>query len=121
MLAQCPYHGLDQSRLCQIVYEGLDQQTRTILESMCQAGFLSKSATAAWKFLEDLVEKTMQWEIAREDSLSSKFVRGGMHVVSDVSHLVSKITVLGNMLKGLSVQQPQNFQTSLVSCSHCQA
>jgi len=25
LLAQYPYHGLDQARLCQIVYEGLDQ------------------------------------------------------------------------------------------------
>jgi len=44
-----------------------------------------------------------------------------MRVISDVSHLKSKIVVLENMLKGLSVQQPQNFQTSLVSYSHCQA
>jgi len=31
LLAQCPHHGLDQSRLCQIVCEGLDQQTRTMI------------------------------------------------------------------------------------------
>jgi len=24
LLAQCPHHGLEHSRLCQIVYEGLD-------------------------------------------------------------------------------------------------
>jgi len=92
-----------------------------MLESMCQGGFLSKSATAAWEFLEDLEEKTMQWETARDDSLSSRLARGGMHAVSDVIHLESKIAVLENMLKGLSVQQSQNSQASLVSCSHCQA
>ena len=59
LLYQCPHHGLDQSRLCQIVYKGLDQQTRTMLESMCQGGFLSKIATAAREFLEDLAEKTI--------------------------------------------------------------
>jgi len=69
-------------------------------------GFLSKSATAAWEFLEDLAEKTMQWETTRDDSLSSRLARGGMHAVSDVSHLESKIAVLENMLKGLSFQQP---------------
>ena len=47
LLAQCPHRGLDQSRLCQIVYEGLDQQTRTMVESMCQGDFLSKSTTVA--------------------------------------------------------------------------
>ena len=59
LLAQCPHHGLEQWRLCQIVYEGLDQQTRTMLESMCQGGFLSKNPTAAWEFLEDLAKKTI--------------------------------------------------------------
>ena len=39
LLAQRLHHGPEQSRLCQIVYEGLDQQTRTMLESMCQGGF----------------------------------------------------------------------------------
>ena len=43
-----------------------------MVESMCQGGFLSKSVTAAWEFLEDLAEKTMQWETARNDSLSSR-------------------------------------------------
>ena len=60
LLAQCHHHGLDQARLYQIIYEGLDQQTRTMVESMCQGGFLSKNPTAAWEFLEDLAEKTMQ-------------------------------------------------------------
>ena len=63
----------------------------------------------------------MHWETTRDDNLSSRLVRGGMHTVSDVSYLESKITILENMLKGLSVQQPQNSQTSLVSCFHYQA
>jgi len=51
------------------VYEGLDQQTRIIVESICQGGFLSKNATTAWELLEDLAEKTRQWKTARDDSL----------------------------------------------------
>ena len=34
LLTQCPHHSLDQARLCQIVFEGLDQQTRPMVESM---------------------------------------------------------------------------------------
>jgi len=59
--------------LCQIVYEELDQQTRIMLESMCQVDFVSKSVTASWEFLKDLAKKTMQWEIARGDGLSSRY------------------------------------------------
>jgi len=33
----------------------------------------------------------MQWEIARDDSLSSRFARRGLHYISDVSHLESTI------------------------------
>jgi len=43
-----------------------------------------------------------------------------MHSVFDLSHLESKITVLENMLKGLSPQMSQLSQTSTVSCSHYQ-
>jgi len=92
-----------------------------MVESMCQGGFLSKSVVAVWEFLEDLAEKTMQWKTARNDSLSSRISRGGLHFISNISHLKSKIVVLENMLKGLSPQMPQISQTSTVSCSHCQA
>jgi len=60
LLAQCPHHGLEQWRFCQIVYEDLDQQTSNMLESKCPGGFLSKNPTATWEFLQDLDEKTMQ-------------------------------------------------------------
>jgi len=91
-----------------------------MLEFLCQGGFLSYSATVAREFLDDLAEKTMQWQTAKDDNLSSRMARRDMHVVSSASHLKSTIVVLENMLKGLSVQL-QNSQASLVSCSHCQA
>ena len=82
-------------------------------------GFLSKSATTAWEFLEDLAERIIKWEITRDDNLRSRLARGGMHVVYDVSHLEFKIVVLEKMLKDLSVQQ--NSQAFLVSYSNCWA
>jgi len=68
---------------------------------------LSKSATTAWEFLEDLAKKTMQWETVRDDSLSSRLTEGGIHAATDVSHLESKIAILENMFKGLSVSNPK--------------
>jgi len=58
--AQCPHHGLERWHLCQIIYKDLDQATRRMMESMCQGGFLNKSETKAWNFLEELAEKTLQ-------------------------------------------------------------
>ena len=96
LLAQCPHHGLEQWHLCQIVYEGLDQQIRTMLEFTSQGGFLSKHSTTTWEFLEDIAERTMQWETTRDDSLRSRIIsaKGGMHVVSDLSHIEYRFTAL---------------------------
>ena len=47
LLAQCPHHGLVHWCLCQIIYEGLDQSTRTMVDFMCQGGFLNKSEIEA--------------------------------------------------------------------------
>ena len=32
------HHGSNQAHLCQITYEGLDQENMTMVESMCQGG-----------------------------------------------------------------------------------
>ena len=35
LLALCPHHGIEKWRQCQIIYDGLDYQTKTLLETMC--------------------------------------------------------------------------------------
>jgi len=57
LLVQCPYHGLKQWLLYQIMYNGFEQQTRTRLASMSHGEFWSKNPTTAENFLEDLVKK----------------------------------------------------------------
>ena len=49
---------------CQILYDGLDYQTKTLLETMCQEAFLQKDENQDWDLFEDLAEKTLQWEPA---------------------------------------------------------
>jgi len=66
--------------------------------SQCQA--LHHSLSACPYFAHHVVGTS------RDDSLSSRFARSGLHFVYDVSHLESKIVVLENMLKGLSPQTP---------------
>ena len=58
LLAQCSYHGLEKWRLCQILYDGLDYQNKTLLEIMCQGRFLKKDEHEGWEIYEDLAEKT---------------------------------------------------------------
>ena len=41
LLAQCPHYGVEKWRQCQILYDGLDYQTKTLLE-LCVRGILAK-------------------------------------------------------------------------------
>jgi len=43
-----------------------------MVESIHQGGFLNKSETEAWDFLEELAEKTLQWETTRDESVGSR-------------------------------------------------
>ena len=42
LLAQCPHHGIENWWQCQVLYDALDYQTMTLLETMCQGGSLQK-------------------------------------------------------------------------------
>jgi len=73
LLTQCPHHSLERYNLCQIAYEGLNVSIRTMVESMCEGGFLCKNTNEAWDFLEDLNDKTYEWGTIREPpSITSK-------------------------------------------------
>ena len=65
LLLQCPHHGFEMWRLAQILYEGLNYSTRTMVESMCAGQLSNKNARDAWNFLGDVAEKSMQWETVR--------------------------------------------------------
>ena len=62
LIAQCPHHGIEKWRLCQALYDGLEYQTKTLLESMCQGGFLKRNENEGWLLYEELADNTIQWE-----------------------------------------------------------
>ena len=45
---------------CQILYDGLDYQTKMLLETMCQGEFLKKDEDQGWDLYDALAEKTIQ-------------------------------------------------------------
>ena len=59
LLAQCPHHIIEKWQQYQILYDGLDYQTKTLLETMCQWGFLQKDENQECDLFEDLTEKTI--------------------------------------------------------------
>jgi len=62
---------VEKWRQCKILYDGLDCQMKTLLETMCQGGFLQKDENQGWDLFEDLAEKTLQWEPASKKPRNS--------------------------------------------------
>ena len=83
LLVQCPHHGIEKWRQCQILYDGLDYSTETLLESMCQGGFLQKHENEGWDLYENLAEKTIKWEPTSETLRNSNSItsKGGLHSI----------------------------------------
>jgi len=79
-----------------------------MVEFMCLGGFLNKSETEAWEFLEEVMEKTLQWKTTRDESLGSKInnQRGGIYTVADTTYIDTRFAAIENMLKGLVMSQP---------------
>jgi len=42
LLAQYTHYSVEKWRQCQILYDDLDYQVKTLLETMCQGAFLQK-------------------------------------------------------------------------------
>ena len=57
LLVQCPHHGVEKWWQCQILYDGLDYQNKTLLETMSGGNFLKKDENEGWEIYEDLAEK----------------------------------------------------------------
>ena len=93
---------------CQILYDGLDYSTKTLLKMMCQGDFLQKDENEGWDLYENLAEKTIQWEPTNEkfrnsNSISSK---GGHHLIESFIAAKARIANLVIRLKVLETKEP---------------
>ena len=86
LLSQCPHHAIEKWRLCQIIYEGVDYNSKTLLESMSHGDFMRTTDDVAWIFLEEIAEKTMQWKAFNEKPPtinSTTTSRSGIHSIEN--------------------------------------
>jgi len=59
LLLEHPHHGFEKICLIQILYEGLDYSNKTMIESLYNGTFISKTADDAWQFFEEVAENTL--------------------------------------------------------------
>ena len=125
LLLECPHHGFKKIRLIQILYEGLDYSNKTMIESLCNGTFTSKTADDAWQFFEEVAENTLEWEPVSVDNkqLTTSTVtnKGGIHKVNPNFESDAKLTSVVRRLealelsKGATIFSSRNIQASGVS------
>ena len=71
---------------------------------MCQGQFMNKEPIEAWQFLEDLAEKSLQWEITRESDRHTPS-RGGVYQVQSSLAEEAKFASLIRMIEALELKE----------------
>ncbi|RZC57951.1 hypothetical protein C5167_005246 [Papaver somniferum] len=108
LLSQCPHHGFDKMKLVQIIYDGLDYSTKTMVESMCAGEFTSKNVDAAFTFLEVIAEKSQQWESCVEPPKRLLVNRSSTNVVDTSFGTDLKFAALSRRLEALELNQSKH-------------
>ena len=120
LLAECPNHGISQTELLRILYEGLDMKTRAFVESMCHEGFITRTVEEAWEYLEGLDERSAEWESTseRDHGVSRNSVR-----YVDSAFENSTLATISKRLEALEKSQTPKPVASLeitsLSCTIC--
>ena len=91
---------------------------------MSQGNFLQKSDKDAWNFLEELSEKTMQWETFTEKPIINSQQKNGMHTLEKSIAEEAKNALIMRRLEALEVKESSTNQVQQnlsPTCNHCQA
>jgi len=86
----------------------LDYSTKTLLEIICQGGFLQKSENEGCDLYENLAEKIIQWEPTNENSKNSNSIssNGGLHSIESSIAAKARIANLKRRLEVLETKEP---------------
>jgi len=87
-------------------FEGVDYQSKTLLESMSHGDFMMMTEDDAWKFVKDMTEKTMQWEgFTERFSIITPKLRGDVHSIENSRAAEAKMTALMRRIEALKLKR----------------
>ena len=88
----CLQHGFQEWFRIQLFYNGLNGQTRTIVDAATSRTLLSKTAEEAHRLLEEMFANNCQWPSER--SIAKKAL--GIHNVDPIVSLLRQVSALAN-------------------------
>ena len=97
----CPQHGLPDWLQVQMFYNGLNGQTRTIVDAASGGTLMSKTAEGATSLLEEMASNNYQWPTER--TMAKKVV--GIHELELFAALSAQVASLSHQVSALTTQR----------------
>ncbi|XP_063946069.1 uncharacterized protein LOC108212402 [Daucus carota subsp. sativus] len=125
LLRKCPHHGILHSIQMETFYNGLNAQTKMVVDASANGALLSKSYNQAYEILETIATNNYQWSSSRAQT--GKKV-AGIYDVDSITSMKAQLASMEHMLKNLSMGNNQSKEQSLssqinqtknVSCVFC--
>ena len=117
LLRKCPHHGIPHWIQMETFYNGLNGQTRTIVDASANGAILSKSYNEAYEILERMANNNYQWPAERTNAARRV---AGVHEVDAITALSAQVSSLTNMLKTMSMPTTVNsVQANSEACVYC--
>ncbi|XP_068649014.1 uncharacterized protein [Aristolochia californica] len=105
LIRRCPQHGLPDWLQVQMFYNGLNGQSRTIVDAASGGTLMSKTAEGATSLLEEMASNNFQWPTER--TMAKKFV--GIHELEPLADLSAQVATLSHQISALTTQRiPQS-------------
>ncbi|KAL5580017.1 hypothetical protein UlMin_012459 [Ulmus minor] len=120
LLRRCPHHGIPFWIQMETFYNGLNAQTRTIVDAASNGALMSKTYNEAYALLERMASNNYQWPTERVPAARRI---AGVHEVSEITSLIAQIASLANTLNNQqttphpSVNSVQGTGESCVLCN----
>ncbi|XP_022860306.1 uncharacterized protein LOC111380876 [Olea europaea var. sylvestris] len=113
LLRRCPQHGFQKWMQIEIFYNGLNGQTRTMVDAAAGGILMAKTAEAAYALLDDIATNSYQWPSER----SGVKKVAGFHEVDPITALAAQVASLTNQIVTLTTQGNQQKVDSIMSAS----
>ncbi|KAM6553959.1 hypothetical protein CsatB_014721 [Cannabis sativa] len=119
LLRKCPNHGIEKWLQVHNFYNGLMNETRTLIDAAAGGAFMRKTANEAFDLLEEMAMTNQQWSTKRGPSKKVAC----MHEVDAITKLTAQVEALTKLMSN-QVKQAQvvcEICGGLHHFSECQA
>ncbi|XP_068651585.1 uncharacterized protein [Aristolochia californica] len=107
LIRRCPQHGLPNWLQVQMFYNGLNGQTRTIVDAAFGKTLMSKTVEGATSLLEKMASNNYQWPTER--TMAKKVV--GIHELKPLAAISAQVATLSHQISALTTQRiPQSAE-----------